>query len=249
VSVVYRQLLPGTHPESDALTLAGSLPQAGSQDPLPHVIANFIASLDGHATLGGGSSALGDAGDKDIFRALRERADAILAGTTTMRSENYGRALPAAERRQRRLDAGRSAEPLLVTVTRSGDLPLQIPLFDEPAAAVVVFTPPTELGHGRATVHQEPYDSASATPMRDALVVLRQRYDVRLLLCEGGPTLFSALLREGLVNELFLTLAPKLAGGGDGPRITAGPESKPIDLRLLSLLERDSSLFARYAVG
>ncbi len=230
------------------MALAASLPHAGAQDRLPHVIVNFITSLDGHSTVGGGSTGLGDAGDKDIFRALRERADAILAGTTTMQSESYGRALPAAERRRRRLDAGRSAEPLVVTVTRSGKLPLEIPLFDEPEAEVVVFTPPTELGSVRAKIHVEPYDPSSATSMRAALAILRQRYDVRLLLCEGGPTLFSALLREGLVNELFLTLAPKLSGG-DGPRITGGTEpTAPLDLRLLNLMERDGSLFTRYAV-
>lgn len=231
------------------MTLAATLPQAGSEDPLPRVVVNFITSMDGHSTLAGGSSALGDAGDKDIFRALRERSDAILVGTTTMLTENYGRALPAAERRQRRLDAGRPAEPLLVTMTRGGGLPLQIPLFDEPEADIVVFSPPTTFGDGRARVHEEPYDRSSATPMRDALSVLRQRYDVRLLLCEGGPSILSALLRERLVDELFLTLAPKLAGGGDGPRITSGPElGDAVEMRLVNLLERESSLFARYRI-
>lgn len=231
------------------MALSATLPEADSQDPLPRVVVNFITSMDGHATLGGGSTGLGDEGDKDIFRALRERADAILAGTTTMRSENYGRALPAPERRRRRLAAGRPAEPLLVTITRSGKLPLDIPLFNEPDAEVVVFTPPTALGTGRAKVHAELYDATSATPMRDILATLRQRYDVRLLLCEGGPSLFSGLLREGLVDELFLTLAPKLAGGGDGPGITSGPElDSAVQLQLLNLMERENSLFARYQV-
>ena len=44
------------------------------------------------------------------------------------------------------------------------------------------------------------------------------------LLCEGGPTLFGSLLGEGLVDELFLTLAPKLTGGGRGPTISSGTE-------------------------
>jgi 5-amino-6-(5-phosphoribosylamino)uracil reductase len=128
-------------------------------------------------------------------------------------------------------------------------VPLEIPLFDEPEAEVVVFSPRAALVTGRATVHEEPYDATSATPMRDVLTTLRRRYDIRLLLCEGGPTLFSGLLREGLVNELFLTLAPKLAGGGDGPRITGGQAlAEPARLQLLNLMERDGSLFARYGV-
>lgn len=252
VSVEYRQLLPiATAPATtDALSLTASLVSAGADDPLPRLVVNFVTSIDGHATLDGRSGQLGSPGDKEIFRALRERADAVLAGAETMRIERYGRALPAAERRQRRLDAGRTAEPLLVTTTRSGLLPLDIPLFAEPDAELVVFSPQTPpLGSSRATVHHEPYDPDGPGPLRHALMTLRARYDVRLLLCEGGPRLFGALLRENLVDELFLTLAPKLAGGGDGPRITAGPAlPEPAGLRLLSLLERDGSLFARYGV-
>ena len=52
---------------------------------------------------------------------------------------------------------------------------------------------------------------------------LRSDYDVRSVLCEGGPTLFGALLQEDLVDELFLSLAPKLTGGGSAPSITTGP--------------------------
>lgn len=143
-----------------------------------------------------------------------------------------------------------TAEPLLVTTTRSGRLPLDIPLFAEPEAQLVVFSPqPPPLANARATVHHEPYEPDGPGPLRHALMTLRARYDVRLLLCEGGPRLFGSLLQEGLVNELFLTLAPKLAGGGDGPRITGGPAlPDPAGLRLLSLLERDGSLFARYGV-
>jgi 5-amino-6-(5-phosphoribosylamino)uracil reductase len=137
-----------------------------------------------------------------------------------------------------------------VTVTRSGRLPLDIPLLDEPDAELVVFSPPAPPVDARASVHHEPFDPTHPTPLRHALATLKERYEVRLLLCEGGPTLFGALLREGLVDELFVTLAPKLAGGGDGPRITSGPAlPAPAELRLLSLLERDGSVFARYAVG
>ena len=78
---------------------------------------------------------------------------------------------------------------------------------------------------------------------------LRADYGVRALLCEGGPTLFGALLQEAVVDELFLTLAPKLAGGGRGPTITAGPGAgRSADLSLAWLLERNGSLYLRYSV-
>ena len=76
---------------------------------------------------------------------------------------------------------------------------------------------------------------------------LRRDFGVRSLLCEGGPTLFGSLLGEGLVDELFLTLAPKLAGGRGGPTISSGTElSEPRTLTLLWLPDVTESLFLRY---
>lgn len=69
---------------------------------------------------------------------------------------------------------------------------------------------------------------------------------IRALLCEGGPTLHGALQAAGLVDELFLTIAPKLSGG-DAPRILEGSAlPKVAELELAWLLEQDGELFARY---
>ena len=72
---------------------------------------------------------------------------------------------------------------------------------------------------------------------------------MRSLLCEGGPTLMGALLHERLVDETFLTLAPQLAGGGTGPTMSSGPAlADPAGLELTWALERNGSLYLRYAV-
>ncbi len=68
---------------------------------------------------------------------------------------------------------------------------------------------------------------------------------VRALLCEGGPILHAALQAAGLVDELFLTIAPKLIGG-TAPRILNGELPDPLPLELAWLLEQDGELFARY---
>ncbi len=79
---------------------------------------------------------------------------------------------------------------------------------------------------------------------------LRTEFDIRTLLCEGGPTMFGSLLHEKLVDEMFLTLAPKLVGGGHGPAITAGPQlPQPQELSPVWLLEHGGTLYLRYAVG
>jgi riboflavin-specific deaminase-like protein len=216
----------------------------------PYTIVNFVASADGHAAFRGRSRWLSDDADRELFHGLREHVDAVMAGTGTLRAERYGRMVRDPERRHRRAAAGLNPEPLAVIMSRSGDVPIDIPLFSDPGSRVVVFTP-----HGldtsslQAQVDVVRLDAGELT-LTTMMRRLRSTYDVHSLLCEGGPTLYGALLQEDLVDELFLSLAPKLTGGGTAPAITAGPELA--ELRSLSLvwaLELDSALYLRYARG
>ncbi|HEY5815673.1 MAG TPA: dihydrofolate reductase family protein [Solirubrobacterales bacterium] len=79
-----------------------------------------------------------------------------------------------------------------------------------------------------------------------ALLRTLRKEGVKALLCEGGPTLHGSLQAAGLVDELFLTIAPKLSGGGVPPRILEGELSDVVPLELAWLLEEDGELFARY---
>ncbi len=245
----FRQLLP--EPATvDAAELLASLDLAAlAPVDRPYTLANFVATADGRATVGGRSGPLGDDGDRVMFHGLREQMDAVLAGTLTLRAERYGRILGKEERRARRVQRGLTHEPLTCVITRSGHVPTDIPLFGEPEARVVVFGPEgIELGDVTAQVDVVTLEPGEMT-LTTAMGRLRRDYGVRSLLCEGGPTLFGSLLAEGLVDELFLTLAPKLAGGGNGPTISSGSElSEPQTLRLLWLLGRNESLYLRYSL-
>jgi 5-amino-6-(5-phosphoribosylamino)uracil reductase len=246
----FRQLLPEiADVEVEDLLAALELGAAAPADR-PYTVANFIASADGRATFGGRSGPLGDEGDHAMFHGLRELADAVLAGTVTLGTERYGRVLGKPERRRRRAQRGASPEPLACMVTRSGSIPLDIPLFAEPEARVVVFAPAEiDVSACAAQVDVVTLDPAELT-LTTALRRLRADYDIRALLCEGGPTLFGALLHEGIADELFLTLAPKLVGGGRGPTISSGPElPEPGPAQLKWLLERQGSLYLRYALA
>jgi riboflavin-specific deaminase-like protein len=215
----------------------------------PYTIVNFVASADGHAAFQGRSRWLSDDADRELFHVLREHVDAVMAGTGTLRAERYGRMVRDPERRRRRAAAGLNPEPLAVVMSRSGDVPVDIPLFADSGSRVAVFTPaPLDTSGASAhvdVVRLDPGELTLTTMMRR----LRSAFDVRSLLCEGGPTLFGALLQEDLVDELFLSLAPKLTGGGSAPAITSGAELA--ELRRLSLvwvLELDGALYLRYAV-
>jgi riboflavin-specific deaminase-like protein len=248
----FRELLPDSG-EFELEERLASL-SLGDRAPAdrPYTIANFVETADGRATFAGRSQALGDDGDKAMFHALREQVDAVFAGTRTLSAENYGRILGNPERRARREERGLSPEPLACVVTRSGKIPVEIPLFNEPAARIVVFAP---IGAGPAVqacpahmtlVELEP----DRLTLEAAMHRLRSEFGVRSLLCEGGPTVFAALVRERIVDELWLTLAPKLTGGGSGPAITNGPELSELrELQLIWALERERTLFLRYGLA
>jgi riboflavin biosynthesis pyrimidine reductase len=243
-----RRLHPDPAPVDPVELLPAALARArgdAAQADRPHVLVNFIASVDGRATVEGRSTGLSDDGDRRIFRALRGCADAVLAGTGTLGAEHYGTLAlePTVVALRERL--GLVPQPPLVTITRSGHLP-EIPLLADPRASLIVYTAAKlDLAPVAASVHVERMDPLSLTP-RAVLGHLHREHGVRLLLCEGGPALFGALLTAGCCDELFLTLAPLLVGGTGLP-ITDPVGLAPLpELRLIWALEQDDSLYLRY---
>jgi riboflavin-specific deaminase-like protein len=248
----FRRLLPEPAQGSAEELLASLRDHLSSRGDRPYTLVNFAASADGRIAFGGRSAPLGDEGDRALFHALRARADAVLAGTGTLRAERYGRMIPNEQTRAHRRAIGLAEEPLVCVISQSGThLPLDIPLFAEPSARVVLFTPSEpDLESVSAQVTVTRTDPDRTDPLRFAMSGLASQHGVRLLLCEGGPTLFASMLREGLVDELFLTIAPKLAGGDSGPSVTSGPPLAELSpLRVVWLLERQDSLYLRYMLA
>jgi riboflavin-specific deaminase-like protein len=242
-----RRLLPD--PETVDVAAAYSSLELGARAPAgrPWVGCNFVATADGRATWDGRSGGLGGPADREIFARLRCSADAIMAGTQTVRVERYGRLVHDPSRRADRERQGLAPDPIAVLVTRSGDLPMEAPLFADPAQTIVAYGP---------EMTADPPGAAPTTVVRLPEVTFAAVFadlharGVRSVLCEGGPRLFSALLSEHVVDELFLTIAPALAGGGAADPITMGAPL-PTLARLIveSIHEHDDFLFLRYLVG
>lgn len=215
----------------------------------PFVALNMVSSVDGRATLNGAAKGIGSRVDHTLLIALRTNADALLHGAGTLRAERLGKGVPEALV-PRRVARGLAPQPLLAILTTSGDVPLERAFFAAPERAIVFVaarTPPTavESLRARATVlvaGEERPDPA------EALRLLRRDYGVRHVLCEGGPTLNRALLGAELVDELFLTLAPKLLAGDGLPIVSGAALTPPIPLSLLSLHEHEGELYLRYAI-
>ena len=215
----------------------------------PYTVANFIESIDGRASFDGRSSALGDDGDKHVFRALRSVCDVVLAGTGTLAAEHYGRLVRDAAVQAARERHGLAPQPLLCTITRSGHVPPGIPLLADPDARMVIYSgAAVELADAAASVQVITVDPGRLS-LRSALHDLRVRLHTGLVLCEGGPTVLAQLIEDRAIDELFLTFAGKLAGGA-APTIVSGLTLQdPLAVSLLWLLEQDGSLFLRYGFG
>jgi len=212
----------------------------------PYVVTNFALTLDGAATIAGRSGPIGTESDTAMLVGLRTRVDAVMIGAGTMRAERYGRVMGDPARRERREAEGFSPHPLMVIVSGRLDLPWDAPLFTEGLGEVLILTTSDVEPPATSTpVFIERHDGA--IDLARALGQLRADRGVRALLCEGGPHLHAQLLEEGLVDELFVTRAPKLAGG-DGPGLVAGLSEAERRLELLWLLadEKSGELFGRY---
>jgi riboflavin-specific deaminase-like protein len=248
-------LLPGGPPltpdEASTGLRLGELAPPGR----PHLALNMVASADGKATLGGRTAGLGGRPDRELFHGLRTQVDAVMVGAGTARVERYGRIVRDPARREKREREGLARDPLACVVSARLAGLEDLPLLADPEQRVVVVTGGEgSLGPVAAPVEYVRAPSRGGAGASLDLVValreLRERHDVRSILCEGGPTLNAALLHADLVDELFLSLAPKLAGGADALTIVAGAAlPEPTELELVRVLESGGELFLRLRVA
>jgi riboflavin-specific deaminase-like protein len=211
----------------------------------PYLGINMVSSLDGKATLDWRTKGLSTELDRRLFHHLRTQADAVMVGAGTAREERYGRMTKNEELRDKRVAEGRAPEALAVVVSGRLHLPPDLPLLNEPEQEVVIAT---------GARHELPQTDGRLSYARIGddlprlMAELRER-GVRSVLCEGGPTLNSFLFAAGLVDELFLTMNPKVVGGAAALTIVAGRELvEPVELDLVSVAEADGELYTRWRV-
>lgn len=209
-------------------------------DPAPGVRAGFVLSTDGGVAQDGTSRALQSPADQAVFHALRAVADAVVVGAGTARTEDYGPVRPRPDGQAWRQQRGLPDQPPLVIVSRSLDLDPGARCFAGPSIVVTCRSAPGKDRFPDVLVAGE-----DEVDLADAVRQLTGRGLTRLL-CEGGPSLLTALLQAALVDELCLTHTPRLLG--PAPGLVTEPLTRALELRHL-VDGGGGVLLARYAVG
>lgn len=237
----------------------------------PHVVANFVASLDGVVSLavpgkaGGGEISGFNPHDRMVMGLLRAIADAVVVGAGTLRAAKpehvwtAGYIYPplAGAYAELRAGLGKAATPLNVIVTARGEIDVDRHLLRSGEAPVLIVTTTQgarrleELGLSPAVAVAV---GAEAGPlsMRAVLDAIGDVAGSELVLVEAGPHAMSDFVAERLLDELFLTIAPQVAGrdGGDRPGLVAGKQfapENPVWGALVGLKRGGDHLFLRYA--
>ncbi len=215
--------------------------------PPDGVRANMIFSADGAAAFAGRAGPLSNAVDQQLLAILRGFADVVLVGAGTARAENYGPVRLSENQRVQRRVEGRPDPPPIAVVSRSGNLPSR--LADDPEQPPILVTcghsgPGDEAGGDRSLrvfdAGEDSVDIARAVQMLTAAGMPR-------ILCEGGPTLLDELVEKDALDELCVTIAPKLAACQpvrESARVSA--LRTPRDMRLQHALTHGDYLFLKY---
>ena len=189
----------------------------------PFVVVTFAMTADGKVTTKN-FGPIDFTSREDKLHLFRQRAlaDAVLLGHTSLERDNVRLGVPA-ELQKLRLKRGQSRSPLRVIVSNKGRIDDRLKIFQSDVSPIIIFSTKQmprknqEALRQMATLH---LTGAREIDLAAMLKTLRDQYKVRTLACEGGPTLFRALLEQGLVDQLNLTIAPFLFGGAKAPTLT-----------------------------
>jgi 2,5-diamino-6-(ribosylamino)-4(3H)-pyrimidinone 5'-phosphate reductase len=220
----------------------------------PHVGVNMAMSADGKvSTARRETFSLGSPWDRYLMDVLRARADAVVIGARTLSLDGWAIRVRHPAVRKRRLRQHRRPHPLNVVVSTDLDLPCEVEFFSFPETEKLVITT-RRAGEARVRKFRKIAEVVVLPVGRirpqDVLGVLGDR-GVRRVLVEGGGTLNFSFLRDNLVDEIFLTVAPVIVGGAAAPTPVDGRgflKDSLVRLKLVSSRRRGDEVFLKYCV-
>jgi riboflavin-specific deaminase-like protein len=190
----------------------------------PFVAATFAMTVDGKITTRN-FSPVDFTSREDRQHLFRQRAlaDAVLIGHSTLKRDNVRLGLPQADLRETRIKRGQTSYPIRVIVSNEGKIDSRLKIFHSNISPIIIFSTKR-----MPRKHQQALRQKATLQLSDAqhvdlaamLRTLRDKYKMRTVACEGGPTLFRTLLERGLIDQLNLTIAPYMFGGANAPTLT-----------------------------
>lgn len=238
----------------------------------PYVFANFVSTLDGVVALNtpghlsGGDISGFKAQDRMVMALLRSVADAIVVGAGTLRVEprhiwtaSHIRTPFTDAYQQLRTSLGKSGPPLNVIVTASGALSLHLRIFQSGEVPVLIVTTAQGAEHLRrqsvppsVQIAVAPVQNSATISAQAIIAAINELRPEAMILVEGGPIVMGNFFEEHLLNELFLTLAPQVAGRDETterPGLVSGVQLAPEHAvwgTLIGVKRGASHLFLRY---
>ena len=193
----------------------------------PMVTVHFAITMDGKVSTVGKTPAQFTSGrDKTRLLQVRSENDAVMVAKGTLETDRMSLGIPDQVLRNERLRRGTSEEPLRVIVSATGEIGLDLPIFQNPGAPIVLYTTSRIPDRKRAELEAKVaiYEAGKEqVDLRYVVSHLFSCYHVRALVCEGGPTLVRSLAEVDLIDRIVLTVAAKLFGGRSAPTLTGLP--------------------------
>jgi len=204
-----------------------SVPPARGTTSRPFVFINMAMTADGKiATANRAISSFGGKRDLEHLYELRATADAVMNGARTVEASAVSMGPGGKRFREIRLRNNLPEYNLRIIVSGSGSIDLNSVVFKHRFSPIIVLTtgrvPAPKLRRLRALADDVFVGGKTEIDFVTALQWLRRKWNVRRLLCEGGAELNAALIRGGLVDEIHLTVCPKIVGGALAPTMADG---------------------------
>ena len=171
-------------------------------------------------------SSFGSARDAEHLYELRATADAVICGARTVEATGTILGNGGEKFRRQRVKHGLGEYPLRIIVTGSGSMDLNADIFRKGVAPIIILTsrrvPAKRLAQLRQVADEVKICGEQSVDLRAAARWLRLKWNVKRLLCEGGAELNDAMFRVDLIDEINLTICPKIFGGRSAPTISDG---------------------------
>lgn len=194
--------------------------------------------------------------DQQLLLELRTEADAVMSGARTVDLGPVDLGPGPAKYRRRRLERGLSEYNLRVVVSGSASLNPRAEIFRHRFSPIVVLVSgraeKCKVDRLRSVADEVKVCGRGELDFLEALAWLREKWQVKHLLCEGGGEVNAGLFRCGAVDQIYQTVSPLIFGGRAAPTMADGKGiedvNQAIRLRLKSLQRVGDELFLLYRV-